>query len=79
MTPYTRRAPFALRLLYAIPVLGRIARDIAKDQDNIFYALAMFVTIVVLAVKTWGIVALAMTALAMVPLMFVVLIAITRG
>lgn len=79
MTPRTRRAPFALRLLYAIPVLGQIARDIAKDQDNIFYALAMFVTIVVLAVKTWGVVALAMTALAMVPLMFVVLIAITRG
>jgi hypothetical protein len=33
----------------------------------------------VLAVKTWGLVALALTALAAVPVMFVLLIALTQG
>lgn len=79
MTPQTNRAPLGLRLLYAIPLLGRIARDIAADKDSIFYALMIFVTMVVLAVKTWGLVALAMSALALVPIMFVLLLMITRG
>jgi hypothetical protein len=70
MTPQTRRAPLALRLLHALPFLGQIARDIAKDKDSIYYALA---------VNTWGLVALTMTALAMVPVIFVLLIAITQG
>lgn len=79
MTPKTTRAPLGLRILYAIPLLGRIARDIAADKDSIYYALMIFVTVVVLAVKTWGLVALAMSALAMVPVMFVLLLMITRG
>jgi hypothetical protein len=79
MTPQTRRAPLGLRLLYALPLIGQIARDVAKDKDCVYYALAIFVTIVVLAVKTWGLVALTMTALMFVPVMFVFFIAITQG
>ena len=79
MTPQTRRAPLALRLLHAVPFLGQIARDIAKDKDSIYYALTILLTVVVLAVNTWGLVALTMTALAMVPVIFVLLIAITQG
>ncbi len=79
MTPKLTRAPLALRILYAIPLLGQIARDIATDKDSIFYALMIFVTVVVLAVKTWGIVALAMSALSLVPIVFVLLLMITRG
>ncbi|SEM75765.1 hypothetical protein SAMN05216227_100254 [Pseudorhodobacter antarcticus] len=79
MTPQTRRAPLGLRLLYAVPIIGQIARDIAKDKDSIYYALAIFVTLVVIAVKTWGLVALTMTALMLVPIMFVLFIAITQG
>ncbi|MCV2868163.1 hypothetical protein OEW28_05930 [Defluviimonas sp. WL0002] len=63
-----------------IPVLGWIAFDIAYgDPDTIWYALVILVTVMVLAVQTWGLVALAMTALAMVPVMFVTLILITLG
>jgi hypothetical protein len=79
MTPQTRRAPLALRLLYALPFLGQIARDIARERDSIYYALTIFVTLVILAVSTWGLVALTMIALTMVPVVFVLLIAITQG
>lgn len=64
---------------YSVPILGWIARDVARDLSNFWYALVILVTLVVLAVKVWGVVALAMVALACVPLMFVILIAITLG
>lgn len=68
------------RALFAIPVIGWIARDLLEGAaDNIYYLLAAFVSLVVVAVMTWGLPALAMTALAMVPVMFVVLILITVG
>lgn len=67
------------RGFYAIPLLGWIARDISRDINNVWYALVILLTAVALAVKVWGVVALAMTALAMVPVMFVLLIMITRG
>jgi hypothetical protein len=65
--------------LYAFPVSGWIARDIARGPDTIRYALVILLTVLVLAVKTWGLVALALTALAAVPVMFVLLIALTQG
>lgn len=80
MTPtIPARPPLALRLLYAVPVIGWVARDVSKGVDNVFYALLILVTALVLAVNLWGVVALAMAALGMVPVMFVVLILITRG
>jgi len=80
MTPNTpARPPLSLRLLYAVPLIGTIARDISKGVDNVFYALVILVTLVVLAVDMWGMVALTMAALALVPVMFVVLILISRG
>ena len=80
MTPIIpARPPRALRVLYAVPLIGTIARDISNSVDNVFYALMIVVTLMVLAISVWGVVALAMTALALVPLMFVVLILITLG
>lgn len=68
------------RWFFHFPVLGWIARDLAHgDEDTIWYALTILVTVLVLAIKSWGLVALAMAALAMVPVMFVVLILITVG
>lgn len=65
--------------LARLPLVGFLARDIGRDINMIFYLLTIFVTLVVLAVKVWGVVALAMTALAAVPVVFCLLIAITRG
>jgi hypothetical protein len=82
MTPtpsIAKRAPLALRILFAIPFIGRIFRDISESVDNVFYALMIFVTGLVLAVNMFGVVALTMVALFMVPVMFVLLLLITRG
>lgn len=69
----------APRGLTALPLIGFIARDITRDINIIFYILTILMTVLVLAIKMWGVVALAMTALAMVPVMFVILLLITRG
>jgi hypothetical protein len=68
----------ATRIYYATPVLGPLTRAIEKDIDLIWYVLVILLTALVLAVKTWGLVALTMTALALVPMMFTVLILISR-
>jgi hypothetical protein len=67
-------SPSLSRSLYAVPVFGWIARDIARGPDNLWYALVILLTVLVLAVKTWGLV-----ALAAVPVMFMLLIALTQG
>lgn len=74
MTALPARRGFA-----ALPLIGFIARDIARDVNVIFYLLTILLTGLILAVNAWGVVALAMAALAMVPVMFLILIAITRG
>jgi purine-cytosine permease-like protein len=79
-TPTVAKRPaLALRILFAIPFFGRILRDISDSVDNVFYALMILVTGLVLAVNLFGVVALTMVALFLVPVMFVLLILITRG
>lgn len=74
-TEYTR-VPW----YYSVPVFGWIARDLIHGtKDNILYFLVIVLTALVLAVKTWGLVALGLTALATVPLIFATLILITLG
>ncbi len=73
------RESLAMRVLLALPVVGTLARDIARDPENIYYALVIVLTVVAMAVRTWGLPALAMAALAAVPVLFVVLVLITRG
>jgi hypothetical protein len=55
----TRRPPLTWRLLTAIPVVGRIAREISQEAENALYA-----------AKTWGIFVFTLAALAAVPVMF---------
>ena len=73
-----RSQPFWLRAFLAIPVLGWIARDlIFGDKDNIWYALITFVSLWLSAILIFGIPGLYLPALAMVPVIFVVLLVIT--
>jgi hypothetical protein len=65
------------RILNATPILGSLARDISRDINTVFYLLVILITLVVLAIKVWGVVALAMSALALVPMVFVILLWIT--
>lgn len=53
-----------------IPVLGHLARALGQDINLAFYLITIFITAVVLAVMTWGLPALVLTALALVPVMF---------
>lgn len=63
---------------FHIPILSSLARDIGRDVNLVFYLLVIAVTLLVLAVKTWGLVALTMVALAMVPVMFAIFVWITK-
>jgi hypothetical protein len=60
-----------------IPLFSSIANDVGRDSNMIFYLLTIALTVLVLAVKTWGLVALVVTALACVPVMFALLMWIT--
>jgi hypothetical protein len=71
------RPSLGSRILHATPVLGALARDIARDVNTIFYVLKILVTILVLAIQTWGFAALVLSAVAFVPVMFCLLIWIT--
>lgn len=53
-----------------IPLLSSVARDISRDINVIFYLLVIALTVLVLAIKIWGLAVLTLTALGMVPLMF---------
>ena len=64
----------ATRPKVQIPVLSAIVRDVARDVNVIFFLLVIALTLLVLAVKTWGLVVLTMVALCMVPVMFALFI-----
>ncbi len=67
-------------LLYGIPVIGWIARDLARDPEgHIWYLVVILITLAILAVKTWGLVALALPAVFLTPVMFVILVLISVG
>ncbi len=67
-----------LRAFLALPVLGHMLRDIGRDVNIVFYYLVIIVTALVFAVQAWGLAALAMAALALVPVMFTLIIWISR-
>lgn len=79
LTPIPPALPWPRRLFFHIPVLGWIARDVAfGTPDNFWYALVLALTALVFSVATWGLPALVLTGLALVPVMFVLLILISR-
>ena len=75
-----RALPFWQRLFFAIPVIGWVAKDlIFGDKNNIWFALIAFVSLWLSAALTFGLPGLYLPALALVPVMFVVLVVITWG
>lgn len=72
--------PAGTPIAYRLPVLGRIAREIAEgDADNKWYLLVAILSAVGVAVLTWGLPALVVTAVAAVPVCFLMLVLISRG
>lgn len=76
-TPSAVRPSLGMRIVYGIPLIGAIARDIAHDVNNVFYFMIVVITLEVLAFRMWGPVVLTLSALALVPLMFLFFISIS--
>jgi hypothetical protein len=70
-------ASFTGRFLRALPVIGHVIRDIERELDAVYYLLVILVTALILAVSVWGLPALVLAAVAMVPVIFVLLICVT--
>ncbi len=76
----TNTGPGSLPWYYRIPLFGWIAKDVVHgSRDNILYLIVILLTLLVLAMKTWGLVALGLTAIASVPVVFLLLFLITIG
>ncbi|MDJ0820623.1 MAG: hypothetical protein QNJ09_02290 [Paracoccaceae bacterium] len=63
----------------AAPAAAKTAKTDLDLERALYLSVAVFLTMVVTAVITWGLPALAMTALALVPLVMTVLVLITVG
>ena len=75
-----RRLPLWQRLFFAVPVFGWMAYDVTyRGPENLWYALIAFVSMWGCSFMLFGLPGLYVPALAMVPVMFLVLLVITRG
>ena len=64
----------------AIPLIGRIAREVTEgDADNKWYLAIILLTLWILAGMTWGLPAVVIPFIMVAPLCLVMLIALTRG
>jgi hypothetical protein len=77
MTATATTPSLAGRVLRSIPVIGRVIRDIEREIDTVYYLIVILVTALVLAVQTWGLAALVVSAVALVPVIFTLLIWVT--
>ncbi len=77
MTATASRPSPAGRVLRRLPVVGRVVREIEREIDTVYYLIVILLTALVLAVNFWGLPALVLAAVALVPLIFVLLIWIT--
>jgi hypothetical protein len=65
------------RVLRSIPVFGRVVREIEREIDTVYYLIVILLTALVLAINVWGLAALVVTAVSLVPVIFVLLVWIT--
>lgn len=74
------RLPLIERLVYAIPLLGWMLKDVVHgDKDNIWYFLATLVMLWILSAMTFGYAGIIIPALVAVPVVFGALLLIARG
>ena len=68
------------RGVHAIPLLGRITREVTEgDRDNKYYLAVILLTLWLMAGMTWGLPALVVPFVMAAPLCLVMLVALTRG
>ena len=76
-TAHPRTSSPVGRVMRTLPLVGRVIRDVEREVDTIYYLFVILLTALILAVQTWGLAELVVTAVAFVPVMFCVLIWIT--
>ncbi|WP_120500849.1 hypothetical protein [Roseovarius sp. EL26] len=74
------RPPLWLRLFFMVPIIGWMAKDLLYgDTDHIWYALVTVISLWGIAILKFGVIGLYLPAVCFVPVMFVILILISRG
>ncbi|WP_271946430.1 hypothetical protein [Ruegeria faecimaris] len=74
------RSPIWQRLLFAVPLFGWMARDAADaDGDDWYYTAAAIFSMWGCSVMLFGLPGLYIPAVVMVPVIFLILILISRG
>jgi len=77
LTPIPPAMPFYKRAFFAIPVVGWLARDVLYgDHDNIYYLLVIIATLLIVSFSIWGLPALVLIALFIVPFYFAFMIVV---
>lgn len=72
--------PLWQRLFFKVPVLGWVAKDLLfGDKNNVWFALIGFVSLWLSSALTFGLPGLYLPAVALVPVVFVLLLLITKG
>lgn len=67
------------RIFFGLPIIGTIAREVVfGDKDNIWYALVIMLTGLILAVAQWGLVALVIFYLPFVAIAFALIIVFAK-
>lgn len=75
-----QRLPLWQRFIFAIPLFGWMARDVAEGQpEDLGYTAAAIFGMWGCSAMLWGLPGFYLPALAMVPVMFLILILISRG
>ncbi|MEP2640766.1 hypothetical protein [Roseobacter sp.] len=72
--------PLWQRLFFKVPVVGWVAKDLLfGDKNNVWFALIAFFSLWMSAALTFGLPGLYLPAVALVPVVFLVLLLITKG
>lgn len=80
LTPIPRDLPLYARLLFSIPLLGWMARDVAfGHRENLYYALGALLSAWAIGVMLFGVVALYLPLVLLTPVCLLMLIVISRG
>ena len=81
MTTVEAPAPLAFwqKILFAIPVIGWVARDIHKDEANVYWAVGLWISFWGCSTLLFGLPGLILPALFMTFVMFCFIILISRG
>ncbi|WP_323782216.1 hypothetical protein [Leisingera sp.] len=68
------------RILFSVPLLGRMIKEVAYGpEENLYYAIATLISLWGCSILLFGIPGLYIPAVCMVPVVFTLLITITRG